>query len=852
MLIGPSGIGKTMIAQQVVASLSRHVDHIYLRGSAAHSTTPYGALNVLLAELDVDTARSPLLVLSALQRRFAVDSTRRRTLMHIDGVEEIDELSATVIAHLARVRAVRLLVTCEDLLQAPGEFFDLWKDRVLERFDIRPLSLDAATELLTAALGAPVSRSAARELWTSSGGNPKYLQVATKADVSSGHLLQRDGVWVCRDVPRPESGRLITDWTTAKLGVLPASDRAAVEVLAVAGNLPVPVLMKAVPSTALDALQSEGIITLDREGTVMVRLTYEAFADIVRAQVLSERGREALTTVSAFRDEPGVSVQARTALAAWSLDHGVEFGSAALVDLARAANDHRIEGAAARFLDAVQPVPGTMEDSAAIVERARQQRIDGHRVEALRTIDRLIDEDPHNIALRDWVEARLLAARLRAGAHGREHDVFTLLDQVDARLAHGEVEDDSANLRAQAEVVRLELLVFEGDLDAVCARVPELLERCMDDTPWSVRVRSVLSVAEASRGSQERAVSIARNVGARLDSPASDPRALLGRGVASAHLYESLFMAGYWSECLDIASAQGERSDSVLIGGSPSEFAEGVLLAFLGRSRDALTRLVPAISQFRIRDRHGFLPLAEAAAAYAQVLENAPDAAEDHLRAIDLDSRRYPWHLREAITYFTLLTEAWLDSPEVVARKFREHALELGARGYRGVELFFLSQAVQLGGHEMAGVLAATAAASEGPFAQLGEDFGRALDAGDPGNLKEVARRAVGLGNYNLAGDIAALSIEHLSESDDPMIRVHAEQILRRASTPARRHVRRKLLSERERTIARKVAQGVPNKEIAQQEHISPRTVEGHVHQIMSKLGLSSRKQLSLIFGQHG
>jgi DNA-binding NarL/FixJ family response regulator len=46
------------------------------------------------------------------------------------------------------------------------------------------------------------------------------------------------------------------------------------------------------------------------------------------------------------------------------------------------------------------------------------------------------------------------------------------------------------------------------------------------------------------------------------------------------------------------------------------------------------------------------------------------------------------------------------------------------------------------------------------------------------------------------------------------------------------------------------VAQGVPNKEIAQKEHISPRTVEGHVHQVMSKLGLSSRKQLALIFGQ--
>ncbi|WP_448182069.1 LuxR C-terminal-related transcriptional regulator [Arthrobacter sp. CP30] len=850
VVVGPSGIGKTMIAQHVVSSLSRQVDHIYIRGSAAHSSTPYGALNVLLAELDEDTARSPLLVLSALQRRFDTDPTQRRTLMHIDGVEEIDELSATVIAQLARVRAVRLLITCEDLLKAPVEFFDLWKDRVLSRFDIEPLTLDATTEVLAAALGGPISRSAAQELWLSSDGNPKYLQIATKADVASGHLFPRDGVWVCRDTHRPESGRSFSDWTTSTLVALPSADRATVETLAVAGTLPVPILLHAVPPGSIDALQRERMITVDRASTPLVRLTYDVFADVVRSQVLSERGRDALETVSALRDEPGVTVRARTSLAAWSLDQGLELDSAALVGLARSANDHRIDGAAARFLDAVDPAPGTVVEAAAVVERSRQHLADGHVAEALRTIEGLLEEDLPEPQLRAWVEARLLAARLRAGTQGREQDVAELLEQVDARLAREDPSTDPFALREQAEVVRLELLVFEGEVDTVCARAPELLAQWADDTPWSIRVRSLLGVAEATRGSQEQAVTIARNVASRLDVPVCGEIAPLDRDAASVHLYGTLLMAGYWSECLDLANRREGRSGAILYGGSVSEFAQGVLLSYLGRSSEALNLLMPAISQFRIRDRHGFLPLAEAAAAYAQVLENAPDAAEDHLKAIDLDAHRYPWHIREAVTYFTLLVEAWLESTEDVASKFREHALELGASGRRGAELFFVSQAVQLGGHESADVLTTTAGASDGPFARLLEHFGTALTARDPAALKELARRAVELGNHNLAGDIAALSIEHLAETDDPMIRVHAEQILRRTSTPARRHVRRKLLSERERAIARKVALGVPNKEIAQQEHISPRTVEGHVHQIMSKLGLSSRKQLSLIFGQ--
>jgi DNA-binding NarL/FixJ family response regulator len=56
------------------------------------------------------------------------------------------------------------------------------------------------------------------------------------------------------------------------------------------------------------------------------------------------------------------------------------------------------------------------------------------------------------------------------------------------------------------------------------------------------------------------------------------------------------------------------------------------------------------------------------------------------------------------------------------------------------------------------------------------------------------------------------------------------------------------ILSERERKIARFVARGASNKVIAEAEHVSVRTVEGHVHQILTKLGLSSRKQLALIF----
>ena len=51
-------------------------------------------------------------------------------------------------------------------------------------------------------------------------------------------------------------------------------------------------------------------------------------------------------------------------------------------------------------------------------------------------------------------------------------------------------------------------------------------------------------------------------------------------------------------------------------------------------------------------------------------------------------------------------------------------------------------------------------------------------------------------------------------------------------------------LTAQERQIARLVAEGLSNPEIAARLFISPRTVEWHLKKIFSKLNVSSRKQL--------
>jgi len=53
------------------------------------------------------------------------------------------------------------------------------------------------------------------------------------------------------------------------------------------------------------------------------------------------------------------------------------------------------------------------------------------------------------------------------------------------------------------------------------------------------------------------------------------------------------------------------------------------------------------------------------------------------------------------------------------------------------------------------------------------------------------------------------------------------------------------VLTERERQIAKLAGKGVSNREIAMDIGVSVRTVEGHLYQVFTKLGVSSRGELN-------
>ncbi len=840
VLVGQAGVGKTFIARRVSGDLARDFEVLYLRGSTAIADTPYGVLSMVLAQLDEETSANPLLLLSSLQSRFHPGTEGARTLMVLDNIEDFDDFSAMVIAHLVRVGSVRILGICSDMQRAPLELFNLWKDDVVRRLDVEPLDLEKTTELLTAALGNPVSRSVALGLWQASGGNPRYLQAITLADVESGHLALSDGVWISGGVGS-RTGKPMTECVTGQLERISADQRPLLETVAVVGAVPLDLLLTVFPPEPVNALQEQGILWAEQGGPPLVRLSDEGLAESLRSQLVSVPGRAALSTLNSMRTDSSMPSPSRASLIRWCLDNGIQVEAPVLVEAAREANLRSEPSAALSFLEAV---PDAGRGPAAVLEAARALALERRIDAALAAIDPLLGDDAPPVGSRLEVELMLTKAELTMRSHQRHSETAPLLDAAGARLSAAPAEEVQ-DLLDQLEDFTAERELFEGRSAGLTESLPGRIEaRSARGRPTS-RLQGLLASALAMAGRQEAAVKTARSLVARLVGAERDPLEIERAGT---HLFTALLAAGYWNEALAMAEAPERGADASIYDGSASEFTEGLLHAFAGRSQDALDRLVPAVSQLRASDRHGLLPLAEAAGAYMLALRGDLTAAREHLDAVDLDSERHSWHYRDSAEYFRILAGAALGEPGAAQELLRSRAEVNAAAGNKGQELLFLSQAVQLGSDDLVERLGAAAATSEGPLARVLELLGKGIAARNSEVLLDAASAALYSGHDGLAAHAAERAIEFL-ENGDAMIGIYADQILRRAAAPGRRPPRsRTLLSERERKIARFVARGASNKVIAEAEHVSVRTVEGHVHQILTKLGLSSRKQLALIF----
>jgi DNA-binding CsgD family transcriptional regulator len=333
---------------------------------------------------------------------------------------------------------------------------------------------------------------------------------------------------------------------------------------------------------------------------------------------------------------------------------------------------------------------------------------------------------------------------------------------------------------------------------------------------------------------------------AAVDAERGTPRSILARVDLRSYRAEAAFRAGRWPEALDLAESTASIVDDAgdaMVVALPHAVASFVL-AGMGRTAEARTHAEVAAANARdtglmparLWSAHAALRVAAADGDHAEVA-----CVGDGLVAEGLDSLPEGIHHWRATYVESLLALGRLDDAAVVAAQLADHAAQ----------------------HDDVSVRAETAraeglvAAARGDREAAAAAFGAGLELDVPGS-RPFARARLELaagGNLRRAGKrrAAAVLLAQAAAGFDALgaapwaVRCarEAEACGLRPRPRTAGHDRDRELTAQERLVARLVAGGRTNREVAGELVISAKTVEHHLGRVYAKLGVRSRTELA-------
>ncbi|MCQ2001731.1 helix-turn-helix transcriptional regulator [Arthrobacter zhaoxinii] len=840
LLVGEPGIGKTAVMQHVLRHLQEDTYIVQVRGSEFAGRTPFGALTFLLSDLDPELSEHPVMILRGLTRLVTERAGGRPVLLTVDNAEELDEFSAMVLTQLVLNRSAGMLVAFRDFSSAPAEFAGLWRDGVLARVDLEPLSVPEAGAYLGSLLGGTVSRAAAVAINDYAGGNPHLLTLAQTDFRDAGRLRQHNGRWILAPGEDIRGGR-VAGAVMGNLAHLSPAQTRLLQLLSMAESLPLPLVLAWLGNTDLDALQEQGIVALDTRPVPDVLISNPVVARSVRAGLTSAQQRQLFEELAPSFNT-GLVLDPLV-LARWLDCIGEVPGRDLAVGAARQATALGLPETAVRLISAA--FSGN-ENAGAVIELARARTAQGEYGAALGVLARFRGSDAvpsagDRIRL-TLAECRVLcieATGLRdprsaeAAAEPTRMRHTDLFEQVEREIA----ELDGA---AGADSARRELALARAECHSAHGRflvnASYLAGLEFPDADFRILRAAWLSEAWSMTNRQDDAVELAGTVERMLEGTSADVRAgVVGR------LLHTYLITGALSACERLLAG------TTGMEGTHAELAEGLLHAFAGRPEPALAALTPAVNQLMVSGPAAFLPLAAAAAAYCHAVEERSEDARRYLQVQRSAADGGPWAVRRGARHFAALAEATLGG-ETGSARFVSLAAQDQRRGAYAYELLARLTAMRLGDAESLDDVLSAAANQQGDFAALCELYAKGLGNGDAQMLLRASELAAGAGHVLLAREISEHALGIASGAGDRATVRFIHRSRRTAAPDAPAEAADEFLgalTARERSIARKAVAGTSNKKIAEELGISVRTVEGHLYQVYSKLHVGSRRELA-------
>jgi DNA-binding CsgD family transcriptional regulator len=835
VVFGAAGVGKSRIAREALtAAVSRGCEGRWAVGTSSARTLPLGAFTAWAQTGVTDTVQLVRGVIESLTAAPAGTTV----VVAVDDVHRLDNLSTFVVQQIAQRGAAKLILTVRDGEPIPAAVKEIWSGGQFDRLDLRPLSLDQTTTLLSAALAGSLDPDADQRLWTLTRGNVLYLRNIVEQEVADGRLEMQHGYW--RWIGDPVVAPGLVELIESRIGDLPAPVADVIDALAVGEPIELAALTRITGPAAVEEADTRGLISLETvAGGVEVRVAHPLYGEVRRERAAHTRLRRLrgllATELAASNDRDDLRVVVRRATL--SLDSDLAPDADLLV---RAANG-------AVWL-ADLPLADRLAEAA--IRAGAGPEANFVRAHALSWLSRgeeadTVLADIHSNQLTDDDHARFAFVRA-------SNMLWVLANPAQAKEL---IADASRTTSPQARSyidAFLTVYWFAMDQPGLATQASEHL--ALDNLPAVVdaEIAWALTAISADAGRTTEAVATADagyTVATRsLDAPQ------MRFNIADAHV-GALLLSGRVGDAVEVAEALRQQAAN-LPGAAQLLGAAVAGRAALGAGRlntacRLLQHAADALSDLGYVIGWGYryhLPRATALAMRGSTAEAA--AALEALEAL-----QRPFRL---LDYERSVARAWVAAGQGAISEAITVLLSAAERaagnGQFAAEVVCLQAATQFGDHSSAPRLRELESIVDGPRVGVAARFAEALRGADAAELAAVSEEFEHMGDVIAAIDAAAHAAiayrHHNLRGSALKSSTRADALAEQcgASTPALRHATEPLpLTGREREMVMLIGEGLSNREIAARLTISPRTVENHIFKAMAKTGTASRDELAAL-----
>ena len=823
LLVGPSGTGKTALAQAVAARADKDGRVVVpIVGVAELRSVSLGAM---AAALGSDGDRSLDERVHDLIRR--VGMAARHHLLVVDDAPLLDDVSAGGVYQLIRVFGVPAVLTARDSHE-PGDILErLLREDAVARVEVAGLDMRETELAVRRRLGGRLNPDTLQRVWTRTQGNPLFLRELVERAVRAGTVHRTES-----GIAFDEGASVTTDASIdRRLDSLGPELAALARLIALTQPVPLRSIAESAHARHLDQLIESSVVLHTHEG---IRISHPLFAEAVLRRALPEQLSESRLAAVALLREIGDDSSRLRALRL-ELDEGEHSDPAELAwaaAIARSLGDHA----------------GSVEFSRrALANGAEDESTRWHLAAALSALGRLDDAD---------------AAFAEAWAHlGDSHDRRAWGISLNGdHLAFHRHDPEAALALAEQHVGMLPAALHEAlgpelatwGIIAGHQAAVDSSSRFDDESPPQLLVRSAMaSVLRNAMGGADNASGDSVDVLGRMAKrfgvldPLAGAMETIGRVLA-------LISDERAGEAWDLV--QNQRLGPVNDAAGMWSFSLGNFCHYSGRPEEGLEYADLAIQQLHWRDLSGVLGAAMVLKAFFLIQLRQRAAAEEILETLKPAQRREP---RAALLLAELT--AWDLAERGRTAEAAATVLAAGRRavtsGYAVGGALTMSLGIRIG--EAAQVVAALeecAQAVEGRSALANDlrDLARATADGDPRTAVAIAPRLVDAAMPPTALDALLIVRDAAMRAEDRRLVDLTVATLRPLCEqgPWISREYEPILSKRQLEVAALAAKRLSSREIALQLGVSVRTIDNHLAHVYRRLGVSDRRELRGALGE--